>query len=116
MNIVIAGAGEVGSHLARLLSNEDQDIMIIDANQERLFALDSKYNLMTHLGNPVNFLSLREANVGMCNLFIAVMPNEADNMLACSMAKLLGAKRTVARITHYGFMMEENRQYVRRSV
>ncbi len=114
MNIVIAGAGEVGSHLARLLSNEDQDIMIIDDNQERLFALDSKYNLMTHLGNPVNFRTLRDASVAACDLFIAVMPNEADNMLACSMAKLLGAKRTVARITHYGFMMDENKQFVQK--
>lgn len=113
MNIVIAGAGEVGSHLARLLSNEDQDIMIIDANKDRLFSLDSKYNLMTHLGNPINFQTLKDANVAQSNLFIAVMPNEADNMLACSMAKLLGAKRTVARITHYGFMMEENKPLVR---
>ncbi len=112
MKIVIAGAGEVGSHLAKLLSNEEQEIIILDDDQDRLNALDAKYNLMTMTGNPATFQTLREASVGSCDLFIGVMPSEARNMLACSIAKILGAKRTVARIEGYGFMNPENRPYV----
>ena len=55
MKIVIAGAGEVGSHLAKLLSAEEQDIMLIDSNAERLATLDANYNLMTVEGNPTSF-------------------------------------------------------------
>lgn len=113
MKIVIAGAGEVGSHLAKLLSNEEQEILIIDDNQEHLDVLDAKYNLMTLAGNPSTFKTLREANVDKCDLFIGVMPSEARNLLACSIAKLLGAQRTVGRIEGYGFMEKENVEYVR---
>lgn len=52
MRIVIAGSGEVGTHLAKLLSYEEQDIIVIDDNAERLDMLDSSYNLMTVKGSP----------------------------------------------------------------
>ena len=64
MKIVIAGAGEVGSHLAKLLSNEEQDIMLVDDNADRLAVLDANYNLMTLVGSPTSFASLREAGAG----------------------------------------------------
>ncbi len=100
MKIVIAGAGEVGSHLAKLLSNEEQDIMLVDDNADRLAVLDANYNLMTLVGNPTSFASLREAGAGSCDLFIAVTPYESNNIVACSIAKNLGAATTVARIRH----------------
>lgn len=114
MQIVIAGAGEVGSHLAKLLSNEEQDILIVDADAARLRTLDSKYNLMTVVGSPASFQALREAGAGNADLFIAVMPSEANNIVACSMAKSLGAKCTVARIENYDFMHEKNREFVKK--
>lgn len=114
MRIVIAGAGEVGSHLARLLSNEEQDILIVDADADHLRALDSKYNLMTVTGNPASFQALRNAAVGKADLFIAVTPSEANNIVACSMAKSLGAKCTVARIENYDFMEEKNNEFVKK--
>ena len=77
MKIVIAGAGEVGSHLAKLLSNEEQDITLIDENAERLADLDANYNLMTVPGSPTSFVSLREAGAARCDLFIAVTPYES---------------------------------------
>lgn len=114
MRIVIAGAGEVGSHLAKLLSNEEQDIVVIDENTERLGWLDANYNLMTLKGNPISFDTIREAGAGTCDLFIAVTPYESNNIVACSIAKRLGAKTTVARIDRYEFMARENTEYVRR--
>ncbi len=114
MKIVIAGAGEVGSHLAKLLSHEEQDILVIDENVDRLNVLDSNLNLMTFEGCPTSFKTLREAWVGSCDLFIAVTPYEAENVVACSIAKNLGAATTVARINSYDFMEEHNRLHVKK--
>lgn len=113
MKIVIAGAGEVGSHLAKLLSHEAQDILVVDENGDKLDALNSNYNLMTQEGSPTSFRTLREARVGSCDLFIAVTPSETDNIVACSIAKNLGATTTVARISSYDFMESRNRLLVR---
>ena len=113
MKIVIAGAGEVGSHLAKLLSNEEQDIMLIDADAERLAILDANYNLMTYVGDPTSFTTLREAGAAGCDLFIAVTPYESNNIVGCSIAKNLGAKTTVARIDSYDFMNPLNSSHVK---
>lgn len=113
MKIVIAGAGEVGSHLAKLLSNEEQDIVLVDSNAERLAVLDANYNLMTCAGDPTSFATLREADAGSSDLFIAVTPYETANVVACAIAKNLGARRTVARIDNYDYMNPRNADHIR---
>lgn len=110
MKIVIAGAGEVGSHLAKLLSNESHDIYVIDKDESKLAALENQ-NLITFVGRPTSFEVLQRVDVGNCDLFIAVTPFETNNVLACSMAKSLGTKKTVARIDNYEFFKEENKSY-----
>lgn len=112
MKIVIGGAGEVGSHLAKLLSREDQDIILIDTDPAKLAPLDANYNLMTLAGNPTSFQTLRDAKVSNCDLFIAVTPFETDNVTACAIAKSMGAKKTVARIDNYEYMRAENRPFL----
>lgn len=114
MRIIIAGAGEVGSHLAKLLSREEQDIVVIDPDNHRLANLDANYNLMTLKGNPISFKDLRQAGVEKCDLFIAVTPEETQNILACSIARSIGAQRTVARIDNFEFMSEEHQEYFTR--
>lgn len=109
MKIIIAGAGDVGTHLAKLLTHEEQDILVIDQDSEKLQFLDSNYNLMTLEGCPTSFATLREARVQSCDLYIAVTPSENDNVISCSMARRLGALTTVARINTFDFMTEENR-------
>lgn len=109
MRIVIAGAGEVGTHLAKLLSFEEQDIIVIDEDSEKLNDLDSAYNLMTVKGSPTSFYTLQDAHTDSADLFIAVTPHESTNLVACSLAKSLGAQTTVARISHYGFMDPANK-------
>ena len=69
MKIVIAGSGEVGTHLAKLLSNEEQDITVVDSDGEKLAMLDSNYNLLTFRGSPTSFSSLRQAGVEGCDPF-----------------------------------------------
>ena len=114
MRIIVAGAGEVGVHLARLLSQEEQDITLIDKDAEKLRAIDSTCNLLTCTGNPISFAAQRSAGVENCDLFIAVTPYETDNVVACSMAKNLGASTTVARIASYDYMDPANREMVRK--
>ena len=114
MKIVIAGAGEVGSHLAKLLSREEQDIILVDKEADKLATIDANYNLMTLCGSPTSFASLRDAGVDHCDLFIAVTPYETANVTACAMAKNLGARKTVARIDNYEFMIDESRDFFTR--
>lgn len=111
MKIIIAGAGEVGTHLSKLLSKEEQDIVLIDAVQEKLDWLDSNYNLMTVVGSPTSIKVLKEAGVGNADLFIAVMPYETRNITACMLASKLGAKRTVARIDNNEYLQPENKAF-----
>lgn len=111
MKIIIAGSGEVGTHLAKLLSNEEQDITVVDSDSDKLAMLDSNYNLLTFCGSPTSFSSLRQAGVEGCDLFIAVTPFETRNIVACAIAKSLGATKTVARIDNYEFKDPANREF-----
>ena len=111
MKIVIAGAGEVGAHLARLLSRENQDIILVDQNEERLTQLDSTCNILTQTGSPTSMTVLKTAKVPQCDLFVAVTPYETTNILSSSMAKSLGAKKAMARIDNYEFMEPTNLEF-----
>lgn len=113
MKIVIAGAGEVGAHLAKMLSNEDQDIILLDNDQERLDVIDSNYNLMTWNGSTSSFESLRSVGITSADLYIAVTPYETRNITSCAIAKNLGAKRTVARIDNSEFLVPQNRSVIK---
>lgn len=111
MKIIIAGCGEVGSHLAKLLSREEQDITVIDEDSSKLAVLDSNYNLLTVQGRPTSFKTLRQAGVEGCDLFIAVTPFETRNIVSCAIAKSLGAEKTVARVDNFEFKDPANRPF-----
>ena len=110
MKIVIAGAGEVGTHLAKMLSNEEQDIVIMDTEERKLVALEN-YNLLTYHGNATSFAALKDVQVGNADIFIAVTPYEARNLQACQMAKSMGAKKTVARIDNSEYLARKHMAY-----
>ncbi len=109
MNIVIAGAGAVGTHLARMLSRENMSVSLIDESEERLSKMNSDLDIMTLNVSPSSIKGLRSANVGHADLFIAVTPHESENIVCCMLAKQLGAKRTVARVDNYEYMQSENK-------
>ncbi len=113
MKIVIAGCGEVGCHLAKLLSREEQDITVVDEDRAKLAMLDANYNLLTSHGRPTSFKALRQAGVEDCDLFIAVTPFETRNIVACSIAKSLGAAKTVARVDNFEYKDPANREFFR---
>ena len=110
MKIIIAGAGEVGTHLAKLFSNEEQDIIVIDPDERNLMNLES-YNLMTYVGSATAFNCLKDVRVGSADIFVAVTPFEARNLLACQLAKRLGAKKTVARIDNAEYLVKKYTDY-----
>lgn len=113
MKIIIAGAGEVGTHLAKMLSKENLDITLIDNDQAKLDVIDSNYNLMTWNGSTSSFETLREVGVKDSDLYIAVTPFETRNLASCAIAKKMGATKTVARIDNSEFLIPENRQIIR---
>lgn len=111
MRVVIAGAGEVGRHLAKLLSRENIDISLMDENQEHLGLLDANYDLLTRVGSPTSIRDLKEIGVKDVDLYIAVTPHETENMTSCLIANQLGAKKTLARIDNYEYLQKENRKF-----
>lgn len=113
MRIIIAGAGAVGTHLAKLLSKEEQDIILMDTDEEKLEELAS-YNLMTITGSPTSIKDLKEAGVKNSDLFIAVTPYESQNINACMLAANLGAAKTLARIDNYEYLQEENKEFFKK--
>ena len=111
MRIIIAGAGAVGTHLAKMLANERHDIVLIDEGEERLSNLESNFDLMTIVARPTSINSLKEVGVSDADLFVAVTPEESTNITSCILAHSLGAKKTVARIDNYEYLQTKNREF-----
>ena len=111
MKIIIAGAGAVGTHLAKMLSDELHDIVLMDASEERLANLESNFDLMTVVARPTSINSLKDAGAGDADLFIAVTPEESTNITSCILAHSLGAKKTVARIDNYEYLQPKNKEF-----
>jgi len=114
MRIVIAGAGAVGTHLAKLLSTENQDIVLMDADKEKLNFLGSNLEMMTMTGSCTSLKDLMEVDVDDADFFIAVTPDESTNITACLLAANLGAKKTFARIDNYEYLLPKNKEFFER--
>lgn len=103
MKIIIAGAGEVGFHLAKLLSYESLDITLIDTERDRLNYAEGHLDIKTLRGNASSLSVLNESDTAQSDLFIAVTASESVNITICALAKQLGSKRTIARISNIEF-------------
>ena len=112
MRIVIAGAGEVGSHLAKMLSHENHDIVLIDVNEDKLRQIGSNYDLLTMQGSAASFSILKDSNIQRADLFIAVTQSEEINITAAIFGKELGAKRTIARIDNQEYLKFNNKEII----
>lgn len=111
MKIIIAGAGEVGTHLAKLLSQENQDIVLMDPNEERLAFTNTNTEIMPVVGSPTSIRDLKEAGIKNADLFIAVTPEETTNITACILATNLGADMTSARINNQEYLQPKNSDF-----
>ena len=110
MRIVIAGVGEVGSHLAKMLSGSGHDITVIDDDPKLLADVSSLADVITVEGDATTFSVLRKASVRKCDLYIAVNHVENDNILSAIMAKQLGAKKSIARIDNNEYLEPNNKE------
>lgn len=110
MNIVIGGAGEVGFHLAKLLTTEDQNITLIDNDEFVLDYAATHLDVSTIKGEITSIEALRKAKVGKADLFIAVVTHESANLLACILAKKAGAKMTIARVSNPEYFQKAQRK------
>lgn len=104
MKIIIAGAGEVGFHLAKLLSYESQEITLIDTDKESLTYADSHLDIRVIKGDATSISVLRDARIESADMLIGVTSSETTNIAACVIGKQLGAKRTIARISNTEFI------------
>lgn len=111
MKIVIDGAGEVGSHLAKMLREEANDVTVIDSDAARLERLSAYADVETIVGSPSSIKSLREAGADKADLFIAVYPSASQeiNIVNAIMAHQLGARKVIARINDEDFLSAENK-------
>lgn len=115
MRIIIEGAGQIGSHLAKMLSIEGGEITVIDDDEKRLRALSSTADVVTILGDPTSIKVLRNAGVDKADLFIAVTPfkSQTVNIVSAQLAKRLGAKKVIARIDDEELLLHQNKEIFR---
>lgn len=111
MNIVIAGAGDMGYHLAEQLSYDNKDITLIDTDREVLDYVSSKLDVLTVQGDATSFEILQKANVSRASMVLAVTTSEKTNIVTAVLAKQLGAKRVMARVRNHSYLSDENMPY-----
>ncbi len=110
MRVVIAGAGEVGRHLAKMLSRERHDIVLLDLKEENLAFAKTGMEILPITGNPTSLHDLEEAGVQDAHLFVSVTTEESTNITACMLASNLGARKTFARINNHEYLLPRNNE------
>ena len=110
MKIVIAGAGEVGSHLAKMLSGNRHDITVIDSDPKLLDEVAGMADIVTVEGDCTTFAALKKASVRKSDLFIAVNHVENLNIISAILAKQLGARKSIARIDNNEYLEPNNKE------
>lgn len=111
MNIIIAGDGEVGFHLAQMLSSEKHNITVIDPHQDLVSLLETNTDVLAITGDPCAIEILESANVRQADLLVAVLHEEQVNILSCIVGKKLGAKRTIARTNNPNLFSDDRRDF-----
>jgi len=100
MRVLIVGAGEVGFHLAQRLSQENQDVVLIESDPDRAAFAQQQLDILTVVGNGASMSVLEEAGVRDARVIMAVTSRDEVNLIACLTAKKLGIEYTVARISN----------------
>lgn len=105
MRIVICGAGQVGTTIARHLAARGDNVTVIDENADRARRIGESYDVRAILGHASHPEVLRRAGAQDADMLIAVTRSDDVNMVACQMAySLFAVKRRVARLRHAGFL------------
>lgn len=110
MNVIIMGAGEVGTHLATMLAKEYHDVTVIDPDEQKLEELSASTDVITIQGSATSISVLNEANIKRADLLIAVATSEEANIVGAAIAKRLGAKKAIARIDRHELLEASNKE------
>ena len=111
MRIVIAGAGEVGTHLAKMLANEDHEIILVDTEETRLRPVDASSDILTYHGSATSVKMLQEIMQKKTDLFIAVTHYEDTNITSSILAKRFGAVKTISRIDNIEYLENKTQEF-----
>lgn len=112
MRIVIAGAGDVGFHLAKLLSNESQDTYVIDSDAKKLKYIDDHLDVITLKGDATSIKTLKDVGIDNADLLLAVTESQNTNLTVAALSKKLGVKKTIARISNTEFLSTKEINFV----
>ncbi len=108
MRIVIVGAGQVGYHLAERLSQQAQDVVVIDSSAEKAEVISDRLDVLTVVGNGASIPVLEQARVERAGLFLAVTNRDEVNIIGCLAADRMGVRRKVARVSNPDFFTEKS--------
>lgn len=106
MKVVIIGAGKIGFNLARILVQQNHDVIVLEKEEERAKSLQETLDIQVVIGNGASVSALEEAGIGEASLVIAVTETDEVNMIACMMAKRYGVAKTVARVRNPEYVDE----------
>ena len=106
MNIIIVGAGEIGRHLAFCLTKEAHRISLIEADKALAEELEATLDAKVIHGDGTSVSDLADADVGECDLFLAMSSSNTTNMMSASMAKSMGVSKVISRV-HPSLQREE---------
>ena len=100
MRVLVVGAGEVGFHLAERLSEESQDVVVIESDPDRADFASQQLDVQTVVGNGASLSTLEQASVRRASMLLAVTSRDEVNLIACLAAKRMGVEYTVARVSN----------------
>ncbi len=113
MNIVILGAGDIGTYLAQTLSKEEHNVIVIDHDPKPLEKLARSADVATRVGSGTDWHILEELLEQSPHLFLALSSSDETNLVACSIAKNLGYPKTVARVHQTSFLHRSRLDFAR---
>jgi trk system potassium uptake protein TrkA len=111
MKIIVAGAGDIGLHLCKMLQKEKHTVSLIDTLEEPLKKATSFFDGHTYNGSATSFRVLQQAKVEESDLFIAVTNNEFANITACLLARRFGSKKCLCRIDNFEYLQEDKKEH-----
>ena len=112
MKIIIAGAGEVGTYLAKMLYTVNHDIIVIDKDENKLKNIDSHFDFLTVKGSATSISTLKDSDISRADLLIAITETEEANMTIAILGKKLGAKKVIARVNNHEYLEKSNHRFI----
>lgn len=106
MNIIIVGAGEIGRHLASVLSQQGHTISVIEKDEKLAAEIEQVIDCKVVHGNGSSVQDLVDADVGECDLFLSLTSSNTANMMSASIAKAMGVEKVISRV-HPSLQREE---------